>query len=221
MRSSLCIQIVILAAGESKRFGSPKQLCPWHDSMLLMRCIDTCRSTGLTVHVTLGAFKDEITAALGRSIEGCNLIHIEDWRTGLSASISGAVTHIKRGFISSENGVKTMPSIMFVLADQPFVLSGDLNSLIEVAIQSPGEIVCAEYDPEFSDVVAGSGVKRIGVPVIFPSSFYEELITLQGDEGAKSIIKSNRFIKVRFVGCMMDIDTPEDLVKAQSLKNSS
>ena len=47
----------------------------------------------------------------------------------------------------------------------------------------------------------------------FPAVYFDELLTLRGDRGARSIIKNHKenVIKIPFADAAIDIDTPEDL----------
>jgi molybdenum cofactor cytidylyltransferase len=68
-------------------------------------------------------------------------------------------------------------------------------------LASPESIVATE----FADVA--------GPPVIFPAEYFDALLSLRGDRGARSIIKDNaeKVIKIPFADAAIDIDTPEDL----------
>ncbi len=75
--------------------------------------------------------------------------------------------------------LKTMDTVFFLPCDQPLLTSETLNNLIMTAKQHIGHIVI----PIYGD--------NTGSPIGFPSSLYEDLFALSGDQGGKSIIKSN------------------------------
>ncbi|RYE12230.1 MAG: nucleotidyltransferase family protein, partial [Sphingobacteriales bacterium] len=55
--------IVILSAGNSSRFGSPKQLLPYRGSSLLQQAILAAEETTYTpIVLVLGAYAEEILA---------------------------------------------------------------------------------------------------------------------------------------------------------------
>ena len=87
-----------------------------------------------------------------------------------------------------------------MLADQPHVTSEYLNSLIEVSKNNPSNIIASSYQ--------GS----VGVPTIFPKNYFNDLLDLKGDKGAKNFLlqQNNNVIKVNSTQNLLDIDTPED-----------
>ncbi len=190
MSSSLNRYAIILAAGEASRFGSPKQLQDWNDNSLLQHTINMTKSLfENNIIVVLGAYAGLIQAQLDE-----NEIMIEtnhDWQSGISSSIRA--------------GVRALPdeadSVMILLCDQPLINTVSLKKLIGLSQQQPQAIVASAYQD------------TLGVPAIFPQSFFSHLALLQGDKGAKALLMSENenVLTVSMPEASIDIDTQEEL----------
>lgn len=185
--------VVILAAGEAKRFGSPKQLASWKGKPLIQDIVTKCRQNGLEPIVCLGAHYDEIIYHQDVDFQACTILRIQNWSIGLSASIKESLVYIQS---SSKYGV------LFLLADQPLFSSDDLRVLQNKISMNFKNIVCMKYE--------GS----VGVPAYFPKSYFGRLKSLSGDQGAKSILISSHCELVESTHPMIDIDSPADITKA-------
>jgi molybdenum cofactor cytidylyltransferase len=119
------MQIIVLAAGASTRFGSPKQV-----QLVLSRATAVA---GHAVTVVLGAHAAEIAPALGRL--QVSLVVNREWSEGMAASIRA--------------GVHSLPgscaAALLLLADQAAVTSADLQRLVDLWRRSPRAIVAARY----------------------------------------------------------------------------
>jgi molybdenum cofactor cytidylyltransferase len=184
------LQVIVLAAGASTRFGSPKQLALVAGAPLLSVMLNRVTAVaGHAVTVVLGADAVEIVPALGRA--PVSLVVNRDWNEGLAASIRAAI----RSLPGSCGGA------LLLLADQAGVTSADLQRLIDAWRRNPRAIVAAQY--------AGSH----GVPAIFPRSEFPALLALRGEHGARALLRQPRvsLIGVPMPGAAHDIDRPEDL----------
>ena len=115
------ISAVILAAGESKRMGTTKQLLPLGNITILEQTIDNFLNSKVDdVIVIVGYKAKEIT----RLISNRRVIVAENpsYHDGMSTSI---VTGL--GFLSNKSR-----GIMIALADQPFIESPTINHLIKM-----------------------------------------------------------------------------------------
>lgn len=196
MASTSNIAIAILAAGASKRMGSPKQLLSWGESTLINHAITFSKNTKANkVIVILGANGEAISMKI-EDVDVSVVINNE-WQKGLGKSIATAAQFIL-------DLKQEVDGLLIVLADQPFVTSEYLDEMI------------AEFDKGLSKIVATSyDSKKIGVPALFGESFFTELSQLSGDEGAKSLIKKyDGFVKVQTPNFNnFDIDTKADYEK--------
>jgi len=114
--------LIILAAGESRRLGHPKQNLLFQNKTLLQRAVETgldskCRP----VIVVLGANADLITPIV--FTEGVRIIHNEDWEEGIASSIRIAINEVQQD--NSINGA------LIMLCDQPFVDADLLNNMLQ------------------------------------------------------------------------------------------
>jgi molybdenum cofactor cytidylyltransferase len=91
-------------------------------------------------------------------------------------------------------------AVILMVADQPYVSATLLNQLIEQYLTKDQPIVASKYG------------ETLGTPVLFDKRFWNELLQLKGDEGAKSLIY--KYIDqagiVPFPGGDIDIDTRDD-----------
>lgn len=185
------IAIVVLAAGNAKRMGKSKQLLPWRDSTLLGSVITNVLSVDADIFfVVLGAYRNEIE----KKIDLSKIIVLinENWQQGLGSSIALAITEIDKKY-------PDINAVLFVLADQPFISSIHLNTMLELHNKEKEAIIVTRKDD------------YRGVPVLFPKKIFSELMLLSNDEGAKQIINKNK-TKVREVvtdNNTADIDTFE------------
>lgn len=201
--SSLQLGIVILAAGESKRLGTPKQLLDWNGETLLQKSIATANQllennySNSLLYVVLGAKYEEISAHI-RS-ENVVICQNKQWVDGIGSSIRCGIEEM------SAQGKCNAALIM--LCDQPYITSDYLQKLVERFIESDKGIITTSYN------------KINGVPALFDKKYFAELCALRGEQGAKQIIK--RFAidceTVDFEKAAIDIDTSEDYVKALRL----
>ncbi|MCA0154241.1 nucleotidyltransferase family protein [Winogradskyella vincentii] len=179
--------ILILAAGNSRRMGTPKQLLKHGDTTMLGQVINnSLKSRASSVHVVLGAHANLIRPNLPKNI---SVIINKEFEKGLSSSIIKGVTELQH-----------YDSVIIALGDQPLVTSNYFNELIELCIKKPNKIIASKYE------------KHNGVPAIFPSQFYSELLNLKGDTGAKSLLNSNyQLVQVIETPVnLFDVDTPHD-----------
>lgn len=186
------LHVVVLAAGASTRFGSPKQLVRIHGRPLLHRAVaHACEIAGQGVLVVLGAHAAELAPLLRHS--SAAVIVNREWSEGLASSIRNAIAHLP----ASCDGV------LLLLADQAAVTVGDLRRLCGAWRRQPAWIAASRYE------------STIGVPAIFPRSLFSELASLRGDRGARDLLRrhSDRIIGVELANAAIDIDTPEDLLR--------
>lgn len=182
---------IVLAAGASTRFGSPKQLVRIGGRPLLHTVVSrTADVTGNALIVVLGAGAGEL-APLLRHSPGSVVVN-RHWREGIGSSIRLGVERLPA----------TCTGVMLVLADQAAVTRDDLRRLAGTWRRRPTLIAAALY--------GGS----TGVPAIFPRSSFAALAALRGDSGARALLRrgADRVVRVPMPSAELDLDTPEDLL---------
>jgi len=189
---------IILAAGSSERFGSPKQLVDLNGRPLLEHIVTDALAWPVdTVVVVIGAFADEILDAI--DFQDAVVAINEDWSEGLSSSLRVGLDVLTRD-----------PKW-----DQTFVALGD-QPQIPPAV--PSELIAAAEETQRPAVVPLYRYAR-GHPVLFDRSLWSRLMTLSGDAGASPLLTTHpEFVEeVRFSDLPpRDIDIPDDLVSLKA-----
>ena len=184
--------IIILAAGESTRLGYPKQIAKYKDKTLLQLAIDA--ANGCDVHkrvLVLGANRDEIK----KTFPGASIPNIPNpnYQKGMSSSLKIGLEYMLK--------FDAPDQVIIMLCDQPFVDAKLLNKLM------------ATQEKEGKGIVACAYSKTIGVPILFGKAYFQELMELKGDEGAKKIALAHEedLVTISFPKGKIDIDTEDDL----------
>jgi molybdenum cofactor cytidylyltransferase len=189
------LHALVLAAGESSRFGSAKQLVRIGDRPLLtLIAARAAEIVGHALIVVLGARAAEL-APLLRHSPGSVLVN-RDWREGLASSIRAGVARLPA----------SCAGVMLVLADQAGVTTEDLGRLASAWRRQPLHIAAARYGA------------TVGVPAVFPRHLFAELRELRGDVGARALLRrhTDRLLKVAMPSAAFDLDTPDDLLELTS-----
>ena len=184
--------IIILAAGNSSRFGNTKQLLHFNGKTLLQHAIDEATASGAEpVIVITGANEKEITASINN--DSVKIFHNENWQQGMA---SGIVLGVHKT-ITFNNDVE---KIIIAVCDQPFISASLFQQLYKKQNESIEHIVASAY------------ANTVGTPVLFTQKYFDALMSLEGDEGAKKIVLSNNndVATVDFPQGNIDIDTQED-----------
>jgi CTP:molybdopterin cytidylyltransferase MocA len=190
-KSANSLFAIVLAAGASTRFGSPKQLVRIAGRPLLHTAVTRASEvTGSALIVVLGSGAAEL-GALQKHSPGSIVIN-QEWREGLASSIRAGIARLPL----------TCAGALLLLADQAAVSADDLKRLAGTWRKQPQYIAAALY----------SGT--VGVPAIFPRSLFPELTQLRGDAGARALLRRNaaRVVRVPMPSAAIDVDTPEDLL---------
>ena len=186
------IAIIILAAGRSARLGSPKQLLSYRGKTLLQHTIDTTlESMASPILVVLGSGKD----AIRKELKQTQILILENssWESGMASSISCGITNLQELAPESK-------AVILMVCDQPFVNAKLLNNLI------------TKHKDTRQSIVASSYANTLGTPALFHQSLFSELLVLEGESGAKSLIKKYSLQTgfVSFDQGSIDIDTREN-----------
>lgn len=187
------IPIIILAAGASSRMGVIKQLLNWGEESLLSHAIKTTLElSNNDVIVVLGANSDIIKIEIEHY--PVSIIYNEKWQQGLGNSIACGINYIME-FHKNADGA------LIVLADQPLIDADYLNELIQNFSPSKIQIIATSYSKG-----------TYGVPVLFDKSYFDDLMQLHDDFGAKQLLRKNEsHVKVLIPpNKNVDLDTKED-----------
>ncbi|MDB2633156.1 nucleotidyltransferase family protein [Flavobacteriaceae bacterium] len=190
--------ILILAAGESKRMGEPKQLLPYNNSTLLLHSIEQVNNIKYSdVFIVIGAhFADVFKSIRGQK---ATILKNNNWEDGMGSSLSKGIELIKKK--------KNYDRVLVTLADTPLVNTEHYEELISFSDATGKRIILTNYE-EVS-----------GVPAIFDKSLFNELSLLSDNEGAKPVVKKYKkeVLKMNSKIPFFDIDTKEAYQKLLNL----
>lgn len=192
------VAVVVLAAGESRRFGRLKQLLPWGDGgTLLTHALDVAlTSRARPVLLVLGCRAEDCRAVLGN--RPLTVIVNPDWAQGQSTSVRAGLAALP----------ENVGAVLFHLADLPGVTPAVLNALIERHAATLAPVVWPEYEGQR------------GNPVLLDRVTFPELQRLTDDVGARPVLMAyaregdvERVI-VDEPGVLLDVDWPQDFPSA-------
>jgi molybdenum cofactor cytidylyltransferase len=184
--------VIILAAGNSSRLGVPKQTL-WYDGQSLVRRVaGEAHSAKLNpVIVVTGAYSPEVSAELADC--DVHLVYNEHWQKGMGSGIVAGLSKLLAMDSDVENAI-------IAVCDQPYVSAQLFGQLVEKAAESGrGMVACAYAD-------------TLGTPVLFGQQYFGALLQLNGNEGAKKLLKLYHadVAGISFPQGSIDIDTAED-----------
>lgn len=175
--------IVILAAGASSRFGSPKQLAEWRGRPLIRFVAEEALAACAEVVVVIGAHASAVRAALdGLS---CRIVENTAWQRGPGSSLKAALA------------VSEADAVLVTLVDLPQVTREHFTRLLN----TEGPLVASRWSESF------------GAPALFRPPFIEELKRIDDHSGAKAVLQANlaQVSFVDCPEAAHDVDTPESL----------
>ena len=177
---------LVLAAGGSTRMGQAKLLLPLGGQPLVAHALRPLFEAGLSrVVVVLGAEADAVRAALPDDPRIVPVVN-PSWRTGMASSLRAGIA-----------ACDSADAVLVVLGDQPSVTA---PAVTRVLAEAPGRPL----------VVATHG-DRIVHPMLFGRELFPELDALEGDVGARAVVRRHLGRAARVAGeAPWDVDTPDD-----------
>jgi len=181
---------MILAAGESKRMGKPKQLMPLGRTTILEQTVDNFLDSKVNeVIVVLGHRAEEAKRLI--AARPVKLAINPNYQQGMSTSVIAGLSMVD----------SRAEAVMIALGDQPFIDSQTLNRLIDEFYSYNKGIATPVYRG------------RRGHPVVFAMRYKGELLRLKGDIGAREIVDRHPDdvleVAVNCEGICIDIDTAD------------
>lgn len=202
IRAELPIAAIILAAGRAERMGAHKLLLPLGGKPLLAWSVAAaCASDARPIIVALGRDAEGVAAALpaGPYTTVVNQRFAEGMGTTLALAVSQLPAEVA--------------GTLVLLGDQPFMSVAAIEAVLAAARHAPDRIVMGERDGQR------------GHPVYLPRRVFGHVLALRSDEGARTIIASERdsvmAIPIADEHAMFDVDTLEDYHRAQRLAHSA
>jgi molybdenum cofactor cytidylyltransferase len=186
---------VLLAAGGSSRMGQPKQLLPFGRGTLVEAALRPFLLTPSVerIIVVVGHRADAVVRAVAVD-ERITVVENRGWREGMASSIRTAMRWVP----------PRTEAILLGLGDQPRVPVAVVERLVAGfrAARPPAQVLI----PTFHG--------RRGHPVLFAGGLRKALLELDGDQGARGLVRSLgdavREVPVQSPGVLVDCDTPEE-----------
>jgi molybdenum cofactor cytidylyltransferase len=196
---------IILAAGESKRFGEPKQLLDWKGQPFVRVVAETALNSGLSpIIVVTGSNAEQVEAAI-QDLD-VTIARNQNWASGQGNSIRqgvNALNKIRNRVLdvqqNASNSRLGVGGAIFLLADQPQVTTTVLCALVETHAQGLHPIVA----PLVMDQRAN--------PVLFDRVTFPDLMNIEGDVGGRAIFHRHRveYLPWHDDRLLLDVDTPD------------
>ena len=191
------IKKILLAAGQSKRFGDKNKLSVMiNGKPIINHILDTLVEiyNPSEMIVIVGHEHKKIkNLILNKEIK---IIKNINYKKGIGTSIA----------LGTSNLDTEIDGVMIIPADMPYINSKDLINLEKKFI----ELNCVK-------VIMPEHNSRIGNPVILPRNYFNTLKSLKDDFGARSLIRKKDIITVKAeFGTIFDIDTKEELAQIKA-----
>jgi molybdenum cofactor cytidylyltransferase len=183
---------IILASGVSRRFGAAnKLLSPIEGEPIVRRTVRAYLEGGLQPVVVVVGYQ---AALVGDALAGLPLeiVHNPDFEQGQSRALVRGVHHLPSSISAAVIGV----------ADQPFLTASVVCTLADQFVKSGASVIVPRY--------AG----RQGNPVVFSRSLFPELLTVEGDQGGRPVLRRHE-VEIEWVDFLdaepaVDVDTLDE-----------
>ena len=193
---------MVLAAGMSRRMGTPKQLLRIEGRTVLERTLENVRASHVDEIVLVLGFAAD-TVEKETPTDNIKVVRNADYQQGMGTSLRTGL----------EAAHQAASAAIIVLADQPFVRPATLNALMECHRARKAQIVIPFF----------RGFR--GNPVLLDRSVFAELRALSGDVGCRAIFgnhtKNIYKLPVEDPGILLDIDSREDFAVLAKLGRES
>lgn len=191
------IAVIVLAAGKSSRMKTPKQLVKIGNNFLLEFVLSKAKAINKNhVYCVLGANDARIRREISSS--NVHFVYNAAFNEGLSSSIVSGISEIEMH--------PDYKAVLILLGDQPAIDKEYLDAMIALFSEDNSKIIASNYKG------------KLGVPAIFPKSYFSKLKNISGDFGAKEMLHTSKdVIALNRPTNFIDIDTEKDL---QDFKNS-
>ena len=183
---------VVMAAGNSRRFGKNKLAVSLEGRSLIARALETVPAELFETVVVVTQYPEIMRLAKEFHFAA---IHNDHPDHGISHTIALGLTQLR-----------DCDAVLFQVSDQPLLRRESVAELIAFWREVPESIAAL-----------GHGGKR-GNPCMFPRRFYPELIALTGDVGGAAVIRRHEdALRLLDVSAkeLWDVDTPQALKALQ------
>ncbi|MCM3671253.1 nucleotidyltransferase family protein [Mesobacillus maritimus] len=180
------VWILVLAAGYSRRMGQQKLLLPFNGETLIRFLVTRLLATsadGIVIVTNSECPKVKLEV---RDLPVVVLENHQPYK-GMSSSLKMGIHYLKQ---------RKVGAAVIVLGDQPFIRLQMIDRLIKQYKDKKDHILQPIYKTKPSH------------PVLFSFHWFSEILKLEGDEGAKTILKYNQE-KVNRI--KVDFEEPRDL----------
>ena len=196
---------IILAAGESQRFGQPKQLLDWRGEPFVREVVKTALEAGLSpVIVVTGASAEHVeTAVQDLPVQ---IARNTEWQSGQASSIKVGLSTLTPT-PSPYKGEGKPGGAIFLLTDQPQITPPILHALMD------------EHAATLDPIIAPLILDRRGNPVLFDRITFPDLMKLEGDVGGRGIFSKHKvnYLPWHDDALLLDVDTPEHYQRLKDL----
>lgn len=191
MSAAKPLSAIILAAGQSRRFGGGKLRAVWNGRPMILWAVEAALAAPVS-EVILVWGGDRLILPLLPPDPRIKTVHCEDHLKGMGASLAAGLRAIDP---------KVAGAFVF-LGDMPRVPAA-LTSTMANALAGQVKAVAPQFDDQR------------GHPVLLSAALFPKLLTLNGDQGAGAVLKDLGdgliLVSAPDDGCLFDIDRPDDL----------
>lgn len=184
---------IVLAAGSSTRFGSPKQLLDYHGQPFIRQVTQTALNAGLTPVIVVTGANAETVEPIIRDLPAVT-IRNSSWSNGQSTSI--------RAGIATLTGTNVGAALLLNV-DQPQVTVHVIGALVE------------RHAAEGAAITAPLAADRRTHPILFDRDTFPDLLSLNGDVSGRAIFSNYKveYIPWHDESLLFDVDTADDYRK--------
>lgn len=191
---------IILAAGESSRLGTPKQLLLWRGETLLASVVHLALKSKLDPIIVVTGYQG---LEIGLTLAGLGKVMVTvntHWAEGQSTSI--------RSGLDSLDIWKDIDACIFFMSDQPQIPVRLVKKIIKKYIHDRPMIVAPRVEG------------RRGNPVLFDHSTFKALRKSEGNEGGRRLFEEYpvTYVEWKDASILIDVDTLDDYQKLKGLE---
>ena len=203
-RGEYRVGAVLLAAGESKRFGDRNKLLTDFAGRPMVRHVARVLAQSLADPVVAVTGHDRAPVVEALSGLPVEVVHNADYSHGMSSTLRVGVATLTIGYTPPVDGA------LICLADMPWVRQEHLDGLIGAFDPAAGRPICVPvYD------------RRCGNPVLWSADYFGQIDEITGDVGARGLLARHvacvHEVSFEGSGAAFDVDSPDQVERSSRM----